>query len=83
MNRVWHEMIFTFWLACLGAMIWVTVIFSTGVKTPDEVLTIMTRHLEHYGTLFITLDFLVGFLLLRWGWLWWAEESVSASDRLK
>lgn len=83
MNRVWQEMIFTFWLACLGAMIWVTVIFSTGVKSPDEVLTDMTRHLEDYGTLFITLDFLVGFLLLRWGWLWWAEESSPANDRLK
>jgi membrane protein DedA with SNARE-associated domain len=83
MNRVWQEMIFTFWLACLGAMIWVTVIFATGVKTPDEVIADMTRHLEDYGTLFITLDFLVGFLLLRWGWLWWAEENDSANDRLK
>lgn len=83
MNRVWHEMIFTFWLACLGAMIWVTVIFAGGVKTPNEVLSEMTQHLENYAPLFITIDFLVGFLLLRWGWLWWAEESVSANDRLK
>ena len=77
MNRVLREMIFTFWLAFLGAMVWVTIIMSGGVLTPDQVLEKMSGHLLEYGSYFILLDFIVGGLLVRWSWIWWRKNQTS------
>ncbi len=75
MDKVWKELFVTFWLAFLGAMIWVTVILKDGMIPPDEVIVSMSKHLESYGAWFFIIDLLVGILLLRWSWLWWRAKA--------
>jgi hypothetical protein len=60
MDKIWKELIITFWLSFLGAMIWVTVILKDGMVPPEEVLIDMSRHLESYAAWFLIIDFLVG-----------------------
>ncbi len=80
MDKVWKELIFTFWLSFLGAMIWVTVILKDGMLPPTSVLEVMSGHLESYVAWFFILDLLVASLLLRWSWIWWSKRRFEAID---
>jgi len=75
-------MYFIFLVGLLSAVIWLSLIWSDGLLTPQETLYQMHHDVEQYGHLFILLDVVVFFLLFRWISLWHTKRRNQKPDNI-
>ena len=54
----------------LVSLIWLNILWSEGLLTPQDTLDAMFQDIENYGFLFLVVDFILFYFIWRWIKYW-------------